>query len=662
MLEVELDMVAVKFPARERAVSPPQLRVIFKEALEYKRDQIAHIQARPPFHDDEHRRYNTAYSRIFGAIARTGSSIDHPATLALALDDAQLGQPERELIQQLAVLHGPRTQAVDIHLFDPTTGTHGMKTVHRTIAASNPPVAPRHVQQYLANAGLDETPVNRKIGLAVAAAASGRACIEANQRLGVATDDADFVVPISLQLQMGLKAEQDLPKPVAEPTVNTGAAPNSIQLTPEHALTAANDQALPPLPASQPTTLLHTVSALPVPGMVNLRLSEVCKRAVEENMRSRSWADSAQRNAKVITDIFIAENGDLQMSDITRDHLLALDARLKKLPAVWGKSREDRAGGLKHVFQRGEALAAAWAADPIKAELDGLAKVGLSPGTYNRHMNTLKQLLDFVEIIAEIDKGQSYVRPNVSFLRLHETDPRPKNKRKPQPPASEVHTLLSGPFFTGCKSATERFTPGNLVFHDAGYWVTIKLILYGVRSNELCQMPLSSIVLDAPVPYFRIQASLHQSIKTCASDRDLPIAPLLMDLGFGDYVEALRARGEFWLYPELNRTKVIPRKTFRDRFFVPLLAHHFPDGTSNAFPNKEIDSQSMRKFTTNYLRKSVPSIEFGIRQSYFGHEKKAALEKTYEDDHSVDELLPCAVHMQGLISHLKPFPLRLSLP
>ncbi|NJS14352.1 MAG: hypothetical protein HC788_06645 [Sphingopyxis sp.] len=104
------------------------------------------------------------------------------------------------------------------------------------------------------------------------------------------------------------------------------------------------------------------------------------------------------------------------------------------------------------------------------------------------------------------------------------------------------------------------------------------------------------------------------------------------------------------------------RKRFRELFFAPMLEHHFPNGTSGAFADKDIDTQSLRKFATTYLRKSVPKIEMGLRQSYFGHEKQTTLEKNYEEDHGLDELLPCAIHMQQLISHLEPFPLRLSLP
>jgi hypothetical protein len=662
LLEVEMDMVAVKFPASEGSISSDQLRIMFKEAFEYKLDQIARIQGRPPFDDKEHRRYNAAYSRIFGAIARTGMAINNPATLALALDDEQIGQTERELIEQLAALHCTKTQAVDVHLFNPKTLEKGVKTVRRPLSTSNLPVAPRHVLQYLANAGLDDTAENRKVALSVAAAAYGRACVEANAQLGVTTDGADFVIPPTLKMQMGLKAPDDLSIPNAEPIAAIVTTSDIADVSPQQTLERANDLARLPAQPNQPTVQPQAQSALRTPRATDLRISEVCEKALEENKRSGNWADSAMRNARVITNIFIEENGDLRMSEIVRTHLLAIDARLKKLPQVWGKSREDRAGGLSHVFRRGEALAVAWTADPIKAERDGIDKVGLAPGTYNRHINTLKQILDFVEVLAEIDTGQTYVQPSVSFQRLHEVDSRPKNKRKPLPTITEIQTLLSGPLFTGSKSETERFMPGHCVFHDSGYWVPLKLVLYGARSNELCQMPLANVILDAQVPFFRIRSSVHQTIKTSASDRDLPIAPLLLQLGFGDYVKALRAREEFWLYPELNTTNMPARKVFRSRFFVPLIAHHFPNGTSSAIDDKDIDTQSLRKFATTYLRKSMPKIELGVRQSYFGHEKKTTLEINYEDDYDVDELLPCILHMETLITHLSPFQLRLSLP
>lgn len=662
ILEVELAMVMVKYPVSKKTFLPAQLREIFKQALEYKRDQIADIQTRPPFNDAEHRRYNTAYSRIFGAIAHTGGAPDNPETLALALDDEQLDENERDLIRQLAVLHGIQREIINPYSFDPNTGKQKVAIIKQQQCMSEPAIAPRLVTNFMENAELADKPVHQKIALAVTAAAYGKACIDANRRLGVLTDNADFVVPVSLQTQMGLQAAQHLPNR------NSSAVANAVcsALAPSAPVVGIATTKVAPLPA--PATPVQPPSHIPVdpqlpptitPGIIDLKISELCQRAITEYSRTKSWADSAQRNARVITDIFITENGDLRVSEITRSHLLLLDARLKKMPAVWGKGREDRKKGLRHVFLRGEHLAADWAADAIKAEREKLPKVGLSAGTYNRHIKTLKQVLDFVEIIAETDETQIYAQSNVSFARLHEVDGRRKNKRKPVPFTSELHALISGPIHTGCASASARFVAGSEVIHDGAYWVPLLLAVYGPRSNEFCQMPLANAKIDACEPFFSIRESIHQTIKTAPSDRDLPIAPKLLELGFADYVRALKAQGEFWLFPEFNTTKVPARKRFRELVFVPMLDHHFPNGTSNAFLDKDIDTQSLRKFATTFLRKHKPEIELGVRQSYFGHSKKTTLEESYEDDHTLDELMPCVLRMQQLIMHLKPFPLKM---
>jgi hypothetical protein len=261
--------------------------------------------------------------------------------------------------------------------------------------------------------------------------------------------------------------------------------------------------------------------------------------------------------------------------------------------------------------------------------------------------------------MAEIDQGQIYARSSASFARLHEKDDRRKNKLKPVPLPSELHTLISGPIFTGCESLSARFSAGSLIIHDGAYWMPLLLIVYGPRSNEFCQMPLANVKLDVPVPYFRIRKSNHQTTKTTHSDRDLPIAPKLLQLGFADYVRALRAQGELMLFPEFNTTNVPARKRFLELVFAPMREHHFPDGTSNAFPDKDIDTGSLRKFAATYLRQHTPEINLGVRQSYFGHSKKTTLEESYEDDHSLDELMPCVMRMQQLIAHLKPIKLNL---
>lgn len=287
ILEVELAMVIVRYPVSKTTFLPAQLREIFKQALEYKRDQIADIQTRPPFNDAEHRRYNTAYSRIFGAIAHTGGAPDNPETLALALDDEQLDENERDLIRQLAVLHGIPTEIVNSHSFDPNSSKQKVAIISQQQCMSEPAIAPRLVMNFMENAELTNKPVHQKIALAVIAAAYGKACIDANRRLGVLTDNADFVVPVSLEKQMGLQAAQR----------NSSAVANAVcgALAQSAPVVGIATTKVAPLPA--PATPVQPPSHIPVdpqlpptitPGIIDLKLSELCQRAITEYSRTKS--------------------------------------------------------------------------------------------------------------------------------------------------------------------------------------------------------------------------------------------------------------------------------------------------------------------------------------------------------------------------------------
>jgi len=63
-LDMELGMVAVKYPAQVKSPDPKMIAAVYKEALEYKRDHIAAIQSRPPFNVELHRRYKFLHPLI----------------------------------------------------------------------------------------------------------------------------------------------------------------------------------------------------------------------------------------------------------------------------------------------------------------------------------------------------------------------------------------------------------------------------------------------------------------------------------------------------------------------------------------------------------------------------------------------------------------------
>lgn len=646
-------MVAVTMPERADQLDAKQLASIYQEALRFKIEQIERIQSRPPFDDHLHAASNKAYALLFGAIARSGTfpEIGTPDADRL-LQDPGLSSTEQEVLNEILQVHAPgrSTEALEA-VASASRQAIGEDEAGAKPALGYPIIAPRFISNYLANAGLPETPENRRIALAIAASAYGDACNQAHAVLQKHIDDGqDSIMPSVLaKLVFG---NQNI----------TSKANIFTNLDNAATLSKAKDQdaeqgRLPAHP-SAPSTALPAVPS-PSNSLIDLTISEVCEMAVGEMAGSGAWQESAQRNAKVITMLFIAVNGDLRMSEINRTHLVALNNRLKTMPTVWGKCREDREGGIAVVFRRGDELAAQWAANPDRSKQEKLPKVGLAAATHNRHINTLGQLFKYVADLEDSDGNKTHVHPRVSFSNLTVTDKRRKNKRKPIPQDEELRKLLSGPLFSGCKGQDDRFTPGPYVFHDGGYWVPLMLVVYGARSNELCQMPLIDVFEDAPIPYFFIREDTGRKLKTESSTRWLPIAPKLIDLNFLDYVRALKERGEYWLFPEFNKTRMPPRKAFSDRIFSNLLDYHFPEGTSGLFEDKDIDTQSMRKVVTTCLRKGRPKIDLGVRQYFIGHARSTTIEEVYEDDPTLKELLPCVKKTQKLIAHITAFPLRL---
>ena len=201
---------------------------------------------------------------------------------------------------------------------------------HGTAPIGRPAIAPRYVANMMENAKTEDTPENRKTVLAMVAAAYRAACVQANEALGEIDAEArGGELPNSL---LALLGEAPAPSPNARHEVRSEEREEFGKPSPGGPSEGVGSNEYPAATADP--------SELP-----DLRMSEVCRLAVEENVRAGDWNESAQRNANVIAGIFIAENGDLRMSEIERRHVLAVDARLKTMPTIWGKCREDRQGG-----------------------------------------------------------------------------------------------------------------------------------------------------------------------------------------------------------------------------------------------------------------------------------------------------------------------------
>jgi len=91
--------------------------------------------------------------------------------------------------------------------------------------------------------------------------------------------------------------------------------------------------------------------------------------------------------------------------------------------------------------------------------------------------------------------------------------------------------------------------PGDVLVHDAWYFVPLIGWYTGMRREEMCGLALDDIELVDGNWQFNVRPTEIRRLKTVTSARKLPFASELIRLGLPDYVLAMRAEGETLYFP-----------------------------------------------------------------------------------------------------------------
>ncbi|MEO1969453.1 MAG: site-specific integrase [Sphingomonadaceae bacterium] len=272
-------------------------------------------------------------------------------------------------------------------------------------------------------------------------------------------------------------------------------------------------------------------------------------RSERRRKRDRWNADTVKQfrgTTKLATKAFPLPIVQLRHEDVER-----FDWYLDRLPASHHKSPRHDAMTLDEICAEAD--------DQVRRGELNASKVGLGVSTCNRHFFFFKVLWEYV---SGIFAGMAAIE----WSQFHVSDRRDRRSQREAYSIDQGHRLFSLPIWTGCASVSRRFVPGALVFHDAGYWVPILIWYTGARETEICARLVSEIHIHSDVPYIEIKDNELGRVKNVTSHRIIPIPREAVRLGFLEYVEELKRRGETRLFPDLNAKKTRPADYFLKKF------------------------------------------------------------------------------------------------
>lgn len=313
------------------------------------------------------------------------------------------------------------------------------------------------------------------------------------------------------------------------------AALNDIRSLAEALASGDPAQALPP--AAQHT---QPVKQQPLPPMAEaeppLGSDFVSVPAIIERMISHKRAakidEKTLKQYRSFGQFFVTLIEIDDIRKLNQSHARAFRAYLHEISKFHGKSPKDKA------MSRDELLA--------KAKMLPAEDVGLSVGTINRHLE------HFGEVVTFAADEEIPVNPKLDPNKLRLKDVVRDQDKCATFSEDLLRKMFEGPVWTGSQSEYYQTSPGNIVVKNGLYWAPILCAYSGARREEIAGLATEDIGDEAGIPFLSLHFSEFRRLKNNVSIRKVPIHSRLIDLGFLDYVEKMRAQGSKDLFPCLR--------------------------------------------------------------------------------------------------------------
>jgi len=335
-------------------------------------------------------------------------------------------------------------------------------------------------------------------------------------------------------------------------------------------------------------------------------ISEVIERLIVQKDHAGT-SSVTQRQYRSFGALFSQITGLTDVRSIRKSHCARFREVLQKMPKSWGKSPTDITASLDDMLAKARAL-------PPE-------KVGLSPGTINRHLDHLGQMLEQAS-----DDGITIdEKLNPKRLRVPE-EKRDRDKRSSFRSA-ELKQLFRHTIWTGCHSEARRNHPGVRIIKDGLYWLPILAAYTGARREELAALTLSDFGCEDGIHYIDMVENVNRGLKNFSSVRKIPIHARLIELGFLEHVKNIRRPGGD-IFPELRPSGY--SKNDKSKKYGDRIHYAWSEALKRVFDGnpRELCLHSMRHYARDQLALD-PTIPEKVRYDLIGHEAIDVDTRTY---------------------------------
>ncbi len=180
-------------------------------------------------------------------------------------------------------------------------------------------------------------------------------------------------------------------------------------------------------------------------------------------------------------------------------------------------------------------------ARPFEKRLTSIAKNQIKSATAIKYWRSVQAF--FAWAAAEHDEVE-----NNPTTRLTLKAKKGEQRQSPEAySAEELQLLFSTPLYAGYQSVRRRGLPGTCMKREGHWWTGVLMPFTGLRAGELSQFLPDDFIFDADIPHIKVRrenaaGKQVKQVKNQSSVRDVPIAPVLLELGLAEFVAARAKR------------------------------------------------------------------------------------------------------------------------